>query len=190
MSYVEALLGGQYYHIYNRGNNQEVLFREERNYPYFLDLYAKYIQPVADAYAYCLLSNHFHLLIRIKEHDQHITSRAFSDLFSTYTKAFNKGYQRSGSLFEKPFKRKRVENDRYLCDLVVYIHQNPQMHGFVERFEDWPYSSYALLLSDEQNLLHADEVLGWFGGRAGFEEHHLRLGSGDEVDTIINTEGI
>ena len=50
---------GQYYHIYNRGNNGENLFFEERNYPYFLKLYAHHILPVADTYAYCLLRNHF-----------------------------------------------------------------------------------------------------------------------------------
>ena len=56
---------GQYYHIYNRGNNREDVFYEERNYRHFLSLYAKYILPIADTYAYCLLRNHFHLLVRI-----------------------------------------------------------------------------------------------------------------------------
>ena len=61
-----ALQPGEYYHIYNRGNNGETLFREQRNYPYFLKLYTKYIEPVAETYAYCLLKNHFHFLVRIK----------------------------------------------------------------------------------------------------------------------------
>jgi hypothetical protein len=53
--------------IYNRGNNGENLFREQRNYPYFLKLYAKHIEPIAETYAYCLLRNHFHLLVKIKD---------------------------------------------------------------------------------------------------------------------------
>ena len=57
---------GKYYHIYNRGNNREDLFIDERNYHYFMRLYAKYIQPIADTHAYCLLCNHFHFLVRIK----------------------------------------------------------------------------------------------------------------------------
>ena len=61
------LVPGQYYHIYNRGINGEVIFREERNYPYFLQLYAKYITPIAETYAYCLLSNHFHFLLRLND---------------------------------------------------------------------------------------------------------------------------
>ena len=57
---------GQYYHIYNRGNNRENIFVENRNYRHFLKLYAKHITPVADTYAYCLLRNHYHFLVRIK----------------------------------------------------------------------------------------------------------------------------
>ncbi len=102
MSNLPPLLNDQYYHIYNRGNNSETLFREQRNYPYFLELYVRYIQPVAETYAYCLLKNHFHLLVRIKDCQSYPPSRAFANLFSTYTKAFNRAYQRSGSLFEKP----------------------------------------------------------------------------------------
>ena len=58
---------GQYYHIYNRGNNRASLFAEERNYAYFLNLYAKHVEPVARTFAYCLLPNHFHLLVQIKD---------------------------------------------------------------------------------------------------------------------------
>ncbi len=56
---------GQVYHIYNRGNNREEIFIQERNYRHFLQLYAQYVEPVADTYAYCLLRNHFHFLVRI-----------------------------------------------------------------------------------------------------------------------------
>ena len=70
MSKAEPLLYGQYYHVYNRGNNGETLFCEERNYPYFLKLYAQHIEPVAEAYAYCLMPNHFHFLVRIKDKDE------------------------------------------------------------------------------------------------------------------------
>ena len=66
------LLPGVYYHIYNRGNNREDLFIEKRNYPYFLSLYAKHIEPVADTFAYCLLRNHFHFSLRIKTEEEFI----------------------------------------------------------------------------------------------------------------------
>ncbi len=67
MKYTTApLQQGVYYHIYNRGNNRQDIFLETRNYAYFLKLYATYIAPIADTYAYCLLKNHFHLMVRIR----------------------------------------------------------------------------------------------------------------------------
>jgi REP element-mobilizing transposase RayT len=189
MTKPEALQFSQYYHIYNRGNNGETLFREDRNYPYFLELYGRYIELVAETYAYCLMSNHFHLLVRIKSFGEceqvcqslkdwqtysHVyPSRAFANLFSTYTKAFNKSYQRTGSLFEKPFRRKLVDSDRYFAALVAYIHRNPQKHGFVADFRAWPHTSYRAILSDKPTRLQRDAVLGWFSGKHGFEEFHL-----------------
>ncbi len=76
---------GQYYHIYNRGNNRENIFIEERNYRYFLKLYAKYIEPIAHTYAYCLLRNHFHFLVRIKTvEEQEKTLRVSETLRVSY----------------------------------------------------------------------------------------------------------
>ncbi len=66
MKTLTPLQPGGYYHIYNRGNNREDLFREERNYRYFLQLYVYHVYPIADTFAYCLMRNHFHLLVRIK----------------------------------------------------------------------------------------------------------------------------
>jgi hypothetical protein len=70
MSKPAPLQYGQYYHIYSRGTNGENIFVEERNYRHFLRLYTRYVSPVADTFAYCLLRNHFHLLGRIKTLDE------------------------------------------------------------------------------------------------------------------------
>ena len=101
-------------------------------------------------------------------------SRALAGLFGTYTKAFNKGYQRTGSLFEKPFHRKRVDKDRYFTALVIYIHHNPRRHSSVDDFRKWFYSSYRAMLSDKPTLLRRDDVLAWFDGQATFEMLHSR----------------
>ena len=131
------LAPGIIYHIYNRGNNGENIFIEARNYAYFMKLYAKYINPVAETYAYCLLRNHFHLMVRIKDLDEineHASlkntcssdnvepfiSKQFGIFFGTYTKALNKATSRSGTLFEGRFKRKPVTSDRYFKALVAY----------------------------------------------------------------------
>ncbi len=85
----------------------------------------------------------------------------------------NKGYGRTGSLFEKPFKRKLVDNDRYFTYLVAYIHRNPQTHGLVDDFRDWPWSSYRAILSEKPTKVQRDDVLEWFGGRATFVDGHI-----------------
>ena len=174
-----------YYHIYNRGNNRETIFRSDKNYRYFLQLYAKHIFPVADTFAYCLLPNHFHLLIRTRSPaEQKQTQQAsetfrllspsqqFSNLFNAYTKAFNNRYQRTGSLFEHPFDRNPVTTEAYFTRLVAYIHQNPQRHGLIDDFRNWPYSSYRTLLSSRPTRLRREVVIDWFNGRQQLEAFH------------------
>jgi REP element-mobilizing transposase RayT len=176
------LFSGQYYHIYNRGNNGENLFFEERNYHYFLKLYIHYIYPVADTYAYCLMKNHFHLLVRMKPtqdwqslKDCQSYSQAFSNLFSTYTKAINKAYHRSGSLFEKPFHRIPVDSDSYFIQLISYIHRNPQKHGFTDDFRTYPYSSYQTIGQQKHSRIQTQQVLNWFGNVNLFESKHQHV---------------
>ena len=175
MSAIKPLRHGAYYHIYNRGNNRENLFVEARNYAYFLDLYVKHIEPIAETYAYCLMKNHFHLLVRIKESDDgRDPSRCFSNLFNAYARSFNRAYGRTGALFQRPFSRIEVTHDRYFTAVVSYIHRNPQKHGFVADFRDWPYTSYDALASSRPTRLHRDTVLAWFGDTAAFVAAHQR----------------
>ena len=176
---------GKYYHIYNRGNNRENIFLEERNYSYFLKLYARHIEPIADTFAYCLMQNHFHLLARIKD-EQDLSgladltglkdpSQAFSNLFNAYARAINKAYHRTGALFQRPFGRILVTSEAYFVRLVIYIHQNPQKHGFVTDFSDWPYSSYHTLLSAKATHLKRGAVLTWFGSADEMAATHREM---------------
>jgi putative transposase len=161
---MELLLPGQYYHIYNHANGDDNLFREQENYRFFLQQYNKFIAPIADTYAYCLMPNHFHVLLRIKELsdiqtiafpkfqtleklETSFVSKQFANFFSSYTQAFNKMYQRRGSLFIKNFKRKSVRNEDYLCNLIAYIHLNSIHHGFVQDIRDWQWTSYHTILA-------------------------------------------
>ncbi len=169
---------GKYYHIYNRGNNRENIFFEKRNYRHFLELYAKYIVPIADTCVYCLLRNHFHFLVRIKTVEEQETlrvlkpSQQFGNLFNAYAKAINKAYNRTGSLFQNPFGRIEVASDAYFIWLVIYIHQNPQKHGLVDDFRTWSHSSYQTLLSTKPTRLERDDVLAWFDGVDNFVVLH------------------
>ena len=153
-----ALFFDTFYHIFNRGNNREDLFIEDPNYSYFMRLYVRYVSPIAETWAYCLLRNHFHLFVRIKSETEiaktygidlagwrrlhHAPSRHFANFFNSYAKTINRTYNRTGSLFQHPFKRVAVFDERHFCRLIAYIHQNPQRHGMISDFREWPYSSY------------------------------------------------
>jgi putative transposase len=183
---------GQFYHIYNRGNNHQALFVEERNYRYFLNLYAAHVEPVAETYAYCLLPNHFHFLVRIQDltgledlSGLKLPSQCFSNLFNAYARAFNKAYGRTGSLFQRPFGRIPVTSDAYFVGLIAYIHRNPQKHGLVDDFGDWTYSSYHTLLSTKPTCLKRDDVLAWFEGAAGFRAFHRQQIAESQIAPLV-----
>lgn len=187
---------GKYYHIFNRGNNREDLFKEEKNYDYFLKLYAHHIDPAADTFAYCLLKNHFHFLIKVKEHLPGLqnlegvvhASNAFSNLFNAYAKSINKVYKRSGSLFEKNFRRIEVSSDKYFTRLIHYIHFNPQKHRFTEDFRTYAHSSYQLILSDKQTNIQRVKIIDWFGGRNDFIEFHKNVSVEKEILDYIGED--
>lgn len=195
---------GGYYHIYNRGNNGEQLFYKPENYTHFLRLYEKYIDPIADTYAWCLMGNHFHLLVRIKEKDEiNMDSlpnpvrvqnpnrvikpphRYFSDLFNSYSQAINKQEGRTGSLLESPFRRIPITSDKYFQNLVVYIHRNPVHHGFTDDYRDYPWSSYGSIISDKTTRLRRKEVVDWFDNRKNFIYCHSAINDFDSISHLI-----
>ncbi|MCX6258700.1 MAG: transposase [Bacteroidia bacterium] len=181
---IEPILPGSYYHIYNQGVNRENIFFEEMNYGYFLKLYEKYISTIADTYAYCLMPNHFHLLVKIKDIDiksqdypQAIlrissTNSQFSKFFNSYAKSINKSYNRTGSLFIHPFKRKKINSEKYLIQLIIYIHFNPQNHGFENDFRNYTYSSYHKIVRQDNTFIAGEKVLEWFDGIDNFIDCH------------------
>ena len=97
-------------------------------------------------------------------------------MFNAYAKAINKAYGRTGSLFERPFKRIAVMDEAYFARLVTYIHFNPVRHGFVDYPHEWLFSSYGALRTAKPTRLRRDVVLDWFGGQEGFVNAH------DDVD--------
>jgi REP element-mobilizing transposase RayT len=169
MSY-EKIEPGHYYHIFNQGNNQEDVFKENMNYNYFLRLLEKHVVPVADIFSYCLLKNHFHLLIRTKElKEERQCSKAISNVCNAYAKAINKKYSRTGSLFRDRFKRIRVMDEQYLRQLILYINLNPIYHGFTNNIFTYRYSSLVVLLSKRKTMLKRQEVWELFHDRENFQ---------------------
>jgi len=171
-----------FYHIYNHANGDDNLFREEKNYPFFLEKYHQHIDPIADTIAWCLMPNHFHLLVKIRSEKEIVDnfsssrtstflkfrtleklaeaeeeklkflSKQFSNFFSSYSQAFNKVYNRRGSLFIKNFKRKEIANEQYLRNIILYIHLNPVKHGFTKNINHWLWNSFSSFYDQHKEL--------------------------------------
>ncbi len=178
---LDNLEPGFFYHIFNRGINGGEIFLNDDNRLFFLQKVSLYLLPVAEIYAYCLMPNHFHFVIRIKEWTENnfakvpnfgkveqglhaeksIASKQLAKLISSYTQAFNKYHNRHGSIFERPFKRKRITSEDYLRKAIVYIHRNPINIG--ENMEEYRFSSYRRIISESKTAGQADEVVTLFG---------------------------
>lgn len=198
MSKPKPLVRGQFYHVFNRGNNREDIFKEERNYEYFSKLLRRHVLPIADVYAYCFLINHFHLLVRLRVESELATvspnvrsrspSQQFGNCFNAYAKGVNIAYGRTGALFQRPFGRRRVCSREYFITLVKYIHLNPQAHGLIQRYQDWPYSSFGAFVEKDENLVERATVVQLFGGLDAFHLAHLEA-SADESDRPLTVPG-
>ena len=169
---------GCFYHVFNRGNSGKIFFSEE-NYRYFLRKLAFYLSEVLEVHAYCLLPNHFHLLIQVKsgkaKEAPAAVSNQFRRVFICYTQAINKQQNRTGSLFQKKFKRIQIKNLRHLKYLVYYIHANPSNHIIIQDFANYPHSSYKRILNPAPTLLMKNSVLDLFEGRENYVNFHNEM---------------
>src|SRR3989339_1770736 len=156
IDYYTPFYSNQFYHIYNRGNNGEKIFYTTENYLFFLKRYDHYISDCADSYAYCLLPNHFHFLIKVIDKEK--MSDQFRLFFLSYSKSINNQTHRTGSLFQKRFKRTIIEDKPSLIRATLYIHSNPVPHKLTSEFRNYPYSSYLPFLSAKTTELKREEV--------------------------------
>ena len=197
---------GHMYHVWTHANGDENLFREDDNYRYFLEKYAYYVHPVVETFAYCLMPNHLHLMVRVRKEEEvfsfvrdrkdnpnlqgfenlggfnKVLAQQFSNLFNAYTKAYNKKYDRKGSLFVPNFRRKQITTDQYFTQLIIYIHHNPVNHGFVDNPDSWPHSSWHAYTNQKSTKINRAEGLSWFGGQEAFKRLHQNL----EAKTLVS----
>ncbi len=135
-----------FYHIYNRGNNKQKIFFSEANYIYFLNKIKKHIKPHCEILAYCLMPNHFHILISTKSNiNTNELSNGLRIALSSYTRGVNKELNRTGSLFQQNTKRKLIRtNDggKYLKKVFDYIHLNPIASNLTKELSRWSFSSF------------------------------------------------
>jgi len=133
---------GAYYHLLSRGNERRDIFRADADRGLFLETLGEGCERFGiELFAYVLMPNHYHLLIRTRQAN---LSRAMHWFSGTYTRRFNNRQARSGHLFQGRFKSILVQNDAYVMQLSCYIHRNPLRAGLVQRLADYPWSSYSI----------------------------------------------
>jgi putative transposase len=182
------ILGGNYYHIFNRGVNRLTLFYEKRNYSYFLRLIDQFLSDYFNLLAYCLLPNHFHLVIKVKDEilfkgevisDEEsigkIVTQQLKRLFVTYSMAINKQEHREGILFDPKYKRIEIEDNDYLMYAIYYTHFNPEKHNVSPSFRNYEYSSYKSICEGNKSLVDCDFVFKLFDDLDGFVTFHNML---------------
>jgi hypothetical protein len=193
------------YHVYNRTVDKKPMFKSDDNYAFFIRQFDKYLSDYIKIYAYCLLDNHFHFMIKVndltdltdlttfeklsnlneklpnqKEKTTHdIVSHQFKKFFQSYSMAFNKQQNRVGTLFQTPFKRVLVNDDEYLKELVCYINTNAQKHNLVKNFKIWKWSSYNNTIGNKETKLLKEELITYFGDLENFiychQEYSIKI---------------
>ena len=175
---------GEYYHIYNRGNAKQDVFLDEQDFSFFLLRLRESLFPennrgdrriplpknAFSLVSYCLMSNHFHLLIR--PNIDIPTSKLLLKVCTSYSIYFNKKYNRVGHIFQDQFKQIRIHNDNYLLWLSAYIHHNPTVAGLVTDPKHYQWSSHAEYLDTDKKEILCDTtiLLGNFQNKKDYEK--------------------
>jgi len=158
---------GALYHITSRGDRREDIYESDRD----RELFLKVLGEVCEGYnwvchAYCLMSNHYHLLIETPDAN---LSKGMRQLNGVYTQSFNRANDKVGHLFQGRYKAILVEKESYLLELARYIVLNPVRAGMVRSAREWPWSSYRATCgqSATPSWLHTDWLLASFGRTRG-----------------------
>jgi REP element-mobilizing transposase RayT len=142
-----TVLAGEFYHLHNRGVDRGVVFFNEDHYRYFERLLGeKAARYAVEVVAFCLMPNHYHLLVRAGS--ENTIGRFVNSLLGSYVQGLNAARKRVGPLFQGRYKSVHVARDEYLAHVARYIHLNPVAAGLVVRPQDWPHSNYAEMRED------------------------------------------
>jgi len=154
----EMFQKGNYFHFYNKAINKENLFNSREDYLILLKKLKEVLQfyPTS-VFAYCLMPNHFHFLLR--QNAEKPIYKIFNHLFSYYVQVFNLKYKRKGRLFKAPLQHKIITDEKYLSYICQYIHLNPVEAGLVRNIEDWEFSNYLEWVGKRNGTLFCDELL-------------------------------
>jgi len=176
---------GALYHILSRGNERRNIFFGDADYKVFLGVLEEMSERFeVDIFAYVLMSNHYHLLIRTNQGN---LSKSMQWVGTTYTRRFNLQHFRSGHLFQGRFKSILVQNDAYLMQLSCYIHRNPLRAGLVNRLADYRWSSYRTYAykASHTKWLNKDLILSQCHGEDSYKAYREKVQKYSEEESKV-----
>lgn len=177
---------GAWYHVMNRGLEHREIFANPSDGRQFLNLLAEACSLFeAECHAYCLMPNHYHLLLHTPQGN---LSQLMKRLSGVYTQRFNLSNERDGPLFRGRYKAVLIDADNYLLQVSRYIHRNPVAAGLIPQPENYRWSSYRgyLTPSGAPDWLHRDMLLDMAGGAEAYREY-VETHSDRETDTFYET---
>jgi putative transposase len=163
-------VAGGYYHVTARGNAGEPIFLEDDDFAFLLSYLGRAVKRFEwQCFAYCLLPNHFHLVIRIATET---LSRGMRWLNGLYAQTFNDRHGRTGHVFGDRYRTSLIESDEHLAHACCYVDCNPVRAGLCSHPRDWPWSSYRALVGETPAPPFLSlEVVKSFGGFQAYEEY-------------------
>lgn len=192
---IRSFAESSYYHVFNRGVEKRTIFEDPEDFKIFKYYIFVYLAPLEkvlaiypnlplrlrpknlsnelDLITYCLMPNHFHLLL--KQTTKDAISKFMQRITDGYTRYFNNKNKRVGSLVEGPFKAAHIDSDNLLLHISRYIHLNPLVSGLIkDDLQSYPWSSFPAYLNQNQdNLIKKDEILNHFASTKDFEKFVL-----------------
>jgi len=181
---------GAVYHIISRGNKKEAIFKNNKDFTLFLDILSEVIERYNwKLYAYCLMKNHYHLLIETIDPN---LSQGMLLLNGKYTQKFNRRYDTCGHLFQGRFKAFIIDRESYLLEVVKYIILNPVNAGIVKSPSEYKWSSFNDIISNKRNInIDFKTILNLFENniKNPIEQFIEFISSGDKFDYKKNLTG-
>jgi putative transposase len=180
-----ASVGGMCYHVINRGNTSNEVFRANGDYHAFVDLIAHACQRLPmRVLAYCVMPTHFHLALC--PHSDGDLGRWMQWLLTTHVRRYHEHYKSRGHIWQGRFKAFPIEQDEHLLTVLRYIERNPLRAGLVRRAEDWPWSSLTSWLKDNESRIVEPSPVDRPEDWASWVSHPLTIGELEQVRQSVN----
>lgn len=192
----------QFYHLLFRSIDGILLFNNEKHRGFFLEKFHRFTTNIFDLWAYSLLNNHVHFIIKVKLEEviklnllklsveertkpmirflekpdetsfDEVAERHINSFMVSYANTYNNLIERKGGVFQQPFRRSLIAEEAHLQQAVIYVHANAQKHQLVSDFKEHPYNSYREILSGESFCIDCKAVIDFFGGQEKFINLH------------------